>query len=315
MAKNFFNNNGQYKDRFLVFDMGNMLYRSFYAHPDEDELVTAGLAHHRALMVLNKYFKQFKPTKTFMAFDRPNWRKAYTKTDDCVTWKVYKANRRQNLTPRQQAKYDKFLEHIAEFEELMKTHTSIVCLANKLLEADDLIAGVAQKYEDTAEIVIISSDKDLMQLLTKDNIILINPDNGKQRTLEEFDNDPNYFIFEKCFRGDRGDNIQNAYPRIKTTKIKKAYADPFVRENIMHETWVNENGEKVVVGHLFRENNLLMNLSAQPEMIRNKIDTTIEEAVANPGTFSYFHFMKFCGSYELKNITENIHQYMRMLSQ
>lgn len=313
-AKQFFKNSNQFKDRFLVFDMGNMLYRSFYANPDEDDMVTAGLAHHRALTVLNKYFKQFRPTKVFMAFDRPNWRKVYTKTDECVTWKVYKGNRRQNLTPKQQAKYEKFLEHVTDFEELMKEHTSVICVASKLLEADDLIAGISQKFEDEAEVVIISSDKDLMQLLTKDNVVLINPDNGKERTLEDFDNDPNYFIFEKCFRGDRGDNVQNARPRIRTAKIKEAYKDPFIRENIMHETWTNELGKEVVVGHIFKENNLLMNLSAQPDMIRKKMDKTIDDAINDPGTFSYFHFMKFCGEYELKKISENIHQYTKMLS-
>jgi hypothetical protein len=154
----------------------------------------------------------------------------------------------------------------------------------------------------------------LIQLLGPPNIRLIDPASGVDRTLEEWDNDPEYFLFEKCLRGDTGDNVQSAYPRLQLKKIKKAWKDPFERANIMNTTWTDPHGREFVVKHLFRENQLLMDLRAQPDEIQKKIIKTILEAMKNPGTFSYFHFMKFCGKYELKKIAEQAETFVPLLS-
>lgn len=302
--------------RFLVFDISNVLYRTFFAHKGEDDQTLAGLAHHKALTTLNKYFKAFRPDKIFMTFDRPNWRKIYTKSEDCYTWRKYKGHRRQDMTQAQKEKYELFMEHLSDFEEMMRKHTSVICLASEGLEADDLMAGVAQRFgdEEDYEIILVSTDKDLIQLLRGKNVRLINPENGKDRTLEDWDNSADYFIFEKCFRGDSGDNVQSAYPRLRTAKIKKAFEDPFFCVNLMNETWTNENGDEVLVKNLFEENKLLMDLTAQPDIIRDKMDTCIDEGIMNPGSYSHFHFLKFCGKYELKKISEQAELFVPMLS-
>ena len=62
----------------LVFDISNMLYRTFFANKQEDDETGSGLACNIALITLNKYFRIFKPHKVIMAFDRTSWRKAYT---------------------------------------------------------------------------------------------------------------------------------------------------------------------------------------------------------------------------------------------
>lgn len=294
-----------------------MLHRTFFTNPDVDEITTAGLAHHMALMSLNKYFKQFKPSKVFMVFDRPSWRKDYTLSNDCYSKRIYKGERRKDMTPTQQLRYEAFLGHVAEFERLMTEYTSVVCLACKKLEADDLISGLVQKYSETHKLVIISSDKDFLQLLWNDNTTLIDPNTDKPRTLEEWNNDPSLFLFEKCFRGERGkskDNIESAYPNIRATKIRQAYEDPYIFENIMRDVWIHADKREMSVSTLFKENMLLMDLLSQPEDIKGLIDQTIEEGMKNTGVFSFFHFKKFCGKYELKKISENVEQYMTMLS-
>lgn len=307
------------RPRFLVLDVSNLLYRSFYANKNEDDMTTAGLAHHQALALLNKYFKEYKPDKVFMAFDRPNWRKVYTESEQCYSKRIYKGHRRQNLTPSEQAKYAKFCEHLLEFEQIMTEHTSVICLAAKGendrgLEADDLIAGMVTAFHKDHDIIIVSADKDLMQLLRYKSVSLIDPATDKPRTLEEYNDDADYFLFEKCIRGDAGDNVGSAYPKIRSTRIEAAYKDPFEREQIMQHTWTNENNETRSVKKIFEENKLLMDLSAQPEDIKNLIEKTITEAIENPGTFSYFNFLRFCGKYQLKRVSEQIEQFVPMLS-
>ena len=301
------------RKRFIIFDISNLLYRAFFANKSQDDVTTAGLAHHMALVTLNKYFKTFTPHKVIMTFDRTSWRKAYTESEECLSQKPYKGHRRQNMTKKEREKFEKFLDHLSEFEDIMRVHTSVVCLAGEGLEADDLVAGFVQKYKEDDHI-IVSADKDLIQLLRNENVRLIDPASGKDRTLDEWDGDADLFMFEKCLRGDMGDNVQSAYPRIRKTRIRKAYHDPFERVNVMNETWHDQNGTEFVVRNLFNENKLLMDLTAQPDFIRKRIDEVIEHEMANPGKYSYFHFMRFCGKYELKKISQSLEQYSKMLS-
>jgi hypothetical protein len=302
--------------KYLVFDISNLLYRTFFAHHTEDDITIAGLATHSALLTLNKYYRQHKPHKIVMAFDRSSWRKEYTASPDCLSKKPYKGNRRQGMTPRQKVKYEQFCKHLSEFEVIMRDHTSIITLANDGLEADDLVAGFVQvtSLEPDNHVTIISADQDYIQLLGYPNVTLIDPASGKPRTLEEWNNDPEYFLFEKCLRGDPGDNVQAALPRVRSTTIKKAYTDAFERANMMNETWKAPDGTEFVVKKLFAENQLLMDLRCQPEDIQTKIVVTILTAMKNPGVFSYFHFMKFLGRYELKKVAESADQFVNLLS-
>ena len=306
----------------LVFDVSNMLYRTFFANKLKHSVEeSAGLAHHSALITLNKYFRNFKPHKVMMAFDRTSWRKAYTADELCISGKPYKGNRRQNMTPAEKEMFAKFLNHLNDFEDMMTNQTSVMCLACDGLEADDLMAGVVEMFPDD-EVVIVSADKDLIQLLRNKNVKLIDPASGKDRREllnSDYNGDVDYFMFEKCIRGDPGDNVQSAFPGVRKTRIKKAYGDAFEKVNLMNETWsLGEQGtdefKEHIVKELFAENRLLMDLSEQPDIIKDRIISTINEAVENPGKYSHFHFLKFLGKYDLKKIAEQVDNFVRMLS-
>lgn len=304
----------QQRPRILMFDGSNILYKTFYANANEDAVTTAGLAHHAGLTTLNKYYKLYKPDTTIVAFDRSNWRKAYTKSDACVSKKPYKGNRRLTMTPKQQEKYAAFCEHIAEFEDLLRKQTGIITLARDGLEADDLMAGVAQLFHETHDIIIISADKDLMQLLRYPSVVLIDPATGKPRTLVDHEMDADLFMFVKCIRGDAGDNVQSAFPRVRMTRIKEAYTDPYSRANLMEETWTDETGREMKVKELYAENQLLMDLAMQPPEIREAIEDGVLEGFDNKGTFNHFHFLRFCGKFGLVNISNSLENFVKMLT-
>ena len=306
--------------RYLVFDMSNILHKTFYAHNTDDDINEAGIAAHSALLTLNKYFNLFKPDKIIMAFDRPSWRIDYTKSEKCISGKLYKGGRRKNQTESQKERYQMFRQHINDFEKLVSDKTSAITLAAPKLEADDLIAGCVQiltDSDDRNEIIIISADKDFMQLLRYDNVHLIDPATGDERTLADHNNDPEYFIFEKCIRGEgeNGDNVQSAKPRIRKDKIKEAYEDDYARQNLMNDTWnCPKTGKTFRVGDLFKENEKLMDLERQPKKIALKILRVVQEGLDNPGTFNHFHFIKFCNKYDLKRVKEGSDNYIKMLS-
>lgn len=303
---------------YLIFDASNLLYRTFYTHTNEDDATLAGLAAYTALITANKYFKAFKPDKIVMCFDRTSWRKAYTADEVAVTKKMYKGTRRQKMTPKEKEKYKKFLEHIDTFEAMIRDHTSIVALAGDSLEADDLIGGLVSYFslntQEPAESIIVSTDQDFIQLLGYDRTRLINPADGKDRTLKDWDLDADLFMFEKCIRGDTSDNVQSALPRCKKARILRAYDDPYERANLMMMSWQDQEGTEFVVKDLFEENEMLMDLNEQPECIQRRIFETVLKGLNNPGKFSFFHFMRYLGQYELKRVSEQVDQFIPMLS-
>lgn len=299
----------------MIVDTPNMLFRVAAAHGrygnEGSAEEKAGLAMHIALNTLLKYYKQYKPDQLAVAFEgKENWRKDYTKSNLCISKKIYKANRVKDpsMIP--------FFELIASFEQLVREHTSLVCLSANEVEGDDMIAGYVQRFAPIGDdITIVSGDRDFKQLLKYPNVKLINPDDGKPRECEDVD----FFMFEKCMRGDSGDNVASAYPRVRKTRLEKAFNDEYELTQLMNEEFEFNDPDtgahiKYQVADLFAENNLLMNLECQPNNIREIIEKTLDHELLNHGHFSFFHLQKFCGKYGLKQIAENMTPFVDMFS-
>ena len=130
---------------------------------------------------------------------------------------------------------------------------------------------------------------------------------------------PEWLLFEKCMRGDTSDNVFSAYPGVRTkgTKNKvgltEAFEDRkskgFSWNNLMLQRWVDHNGvEHRVLDDYFR-NVKLCDLSAQPDDIRTIINTTVKDN-AVPKNISQvgIRLLKFCNTWDMKKIADNIQQ-------
>ena len=298
--------------RRMIIDIPNVLFRVYAAQTYRgDAEASLGLSLHITLNTIKSFYNKYQPNEIAVVFEgHQNWRKKFTETS--ASPKKYKANRVKD--PSMEGLFD--LVHT--FEELVKKHSAFICISNPQLEGDDCFAGyvqmIAKEYPED-EIIGISGDKDFSQLLKFKNFTLIDPDTKKPRTVE----DPDYFIFEKCFRGDGGDNVMPAYPRVRATRLKKAFTDEYELIQILNETWSIKDPETEIetiynVGELFVENEILMDLEKQPEEIRELIDLTVKECMAETGKFSLFHFTKFLGKYDLKSIAEQASSFAQMFN-
>lgn len=308
----------------LIIDASNLLYRNFFIYSkdkDADEILI-GMCNLVAFKSMRFYYNKYKPDNIIMVFDSHSWRKMYTSDlSACVTGKKYKGNRRQKISTSEAERLAVFDEHVNDFHDLLKTKTKILTLKAEYLEADDLIAGVVKHYPDD-ENIIISADKDFIQLLRNPNVSLIDPLKNKPRTLDEWDGDADLFMFEKCIRGDTSDNVQSSYPRIRKTKIIEAYNDDFVRENIMKHTFeitaMDSNNtpinESYVTEDLFEENELLMDLTMQPKIIKKIIKKNVKKCFKKDVKFDKFNFMRFCVKCGMENIIKDIDSLSAMLS-
>jgi len=296
----------------VVVDVPNIFWRTVSAHSGQysgNSEEKAGLALHSCLVTLHKYYKKLQPDQLAVVFEgNNNWRKSYTSSENCVSKLGYKANRIKDPSMAH------LFDVLNDFKTLAENHTSIVCLQNNLVEGDDLIGGFVQYYPGD-KITILSGDKDFTQLLKHENVTLLNPDKDVERTCD----DPLFFMFEKCIRGDGGDNVRSSYPNVRKKRLEKAWSDPYEMTLLMNETWTKYNpqtdeNETFKVKDLFEENKLLMDLEAQPENIKLTIRDTIENAVNNVGKFNLFAFNKFLGQHDLKAIGKNSKQFVNMFT-
>lgn len=306
---------------YLLIDMSNMLYRTFYANVKEHDDVVINMLYHSAFTSMQYLNKKYEPDEIVPIFDSHSWRKDYTKYAS-ISHKKYKGQRRQNLTVKEQEQLTVFDSHITDFYEYLRDSTSLIVLKRNMLECDDLVAGFVDKYPDDKHI-IISSDKDFLQLLNQPNVKLIEPDKEKQRTLSDWNFDYEYFMFEKCLRGDVGDNVQSSYPKLRKTKIDEAYlGDQFQLTNIMAHEFdvevIDKDGNLKSIHYktkeLFEENLLLMGLRSQPKEIKSVMEKCITKAMHERGKFKLMDFMKLCGRHELDRIASNSQPFTKMLN-
>jgi 5'-3' exonuclease len=259
-----------------------------------------------------------------------SWRKDF--------YEPYKRNRkvtRDAMSPREQEEDKVFWEIFDEFKNFVTEKTNCTVLQNSVLEADDLIAGWIQQHPD-ANHVIISTDGDFAQLIAPNvkqyngvaNMIITHEgyfdEKGKpvvdKKTKEEKPApNPSWQLFEKCMRGDTSDNVFSAYPgvRVKGTKnkvgLQEAFADKgnkgYNWNNLMLQRWVDHNGVEHRVLDDYQRNVVLCDLTAQPDHIKQVIDSTIADVKTKEVGQVGMKLMKFCAKWNLQRIADQSAQF------
>jgi hypothetical protein len=94
---------------------------------------------------------------------------------------------------------------------------------------------------------------------------------------------PEWLLFEKCMRGDTSDNVFSAYPGVRTKGTSKkvglteAFEDRkskgFSWNNLMLQRWTDHEGKEHRVLEDYERNRRLIDLSHQPENIKEIIAT------------------------------------------
>lgn len=270
-----------------------------------------GLCMHISLASIYKWYVKYKPDFVVFAFEGgSNWRKVFTA--EVAARKAYKGNR--VVDPEMKH----FFQLMESFKITMTSHTSICCLSVELMEADDVISGFCQLYAQPGhEIFIVSGDRDFTQLLKLPGVKLVNPDNGKLRNQpgdKDYQEDLDYWLFLKCIRGDMGDNVPSAFPRVRETKIKAAYENEYDKINLMNEKWTDENNVEHRVGDLFEQNKTLLSLYDQPDEIKAALYEGVDAQSKNFGNYSHFHFLRFLEDFQLQAVREKASNFIELFT-
>ena len=321
---------------YILVDTANTFFRARHViNGDAD--IKLGMAFHITLNSIRKAWQQFNGTHVIFCLEGRSWRKDY--------YEPYKRNRsdaRAALNEREQEEDKIFWEAFDTFKEFISDKTNCTVLQNPQLEADDLIAGWIQSHP-TDDHVIISTDTDFVQLIAP-NVKQYNgvqectithegyfDDKGKpiidKKTQEpKSAPDPEWLLFEKCMRGDTSDNVFSAYPGVRTKGTSKkvglleAFEDRnskgFAWNNLMLQRWSDHNGQEHRVLEDYERNRRLIDLSYQPDHIKQIIAETIGTATTANKNVSQvgIRLMKFCNLYDLKKIAEQAQSYAEPLN-
>ena len=323
--------------RYLLVDTANTFFRARHAaHRQTDTWDRLGFAIHVTLSSVAKAFRDQRADHVVFCLEGRSWRKDY--------YEPYKKNRavaRAALTESEAEEDQLFWESFDELKTFLYEKTNCTVLRHENLEADDLVAGWIQSHPED-EHTIVSSDTDFYQLLgprvkqyngISDELHTIEgifdkkgaPVKDKKTKENKSIPDPSWILFEKCMRGDPTDNVFSAYPGVRTTGsknkvgLKEAYEDRdkkgFSWNNLMLQRWTDHNGVEHRVLDDYQRNVTLVDLSAQPDDVKVKIATTISEnSVTKDVSMIGAKFLKFCGKYDLKRISDNVQGFVDFLT-
>ena len=198
------------KEKILLIDGHSMLNRGFYALP---LLTNSKGVHTNAVLgflnIMLKVIAEEQPDYITVAFDE------HAPTFRHEMYAEYKGTRH--------AMPEELREQVPVIKEVLKA-MDIEIISKPSLEADDIIGTISRiAMRDGIDAVILSGDRDLLQLATKDTVKIRLPHTSKGETTvdilyaddvrEKYGVTPEGIIELKALMGDSSDNIPGV-PRI-----------------------------------------------------------------------------------------------------
>ena len=257
----------------ILIDLNQVLISNLMQQINSNpkEKLDENLIRHMVLNSLRSYIRQFKSKfgEIIIACDS----KKYWRRD---VFAFYKSNRKKD---REKSDFDWHLifETLNKIRDELKENFPYKVIDVEGAEADDIIGVLAPRLASNGEVLILSSDKDFVQLQKYDNIIQYSPILKK---FVQVDN-PAQYIKEHILKGDRGDGIPNFLSpdntfalgeRQKTINKKKL------------EEWISKAPEEFCTTEVmlrgYKRNQMLVDLDFIPEAIRSAIVSSYEKTMA-----------------------------------
>jgi hypothetical protein len=254
------------------------------------------LIRHMVLNSLRSYAKQFKSKygDIVVACDS----KKYWRRD---IFPFYKAHRKSD---REKSEFDWHLifQTLNKIRDELKENFPYKVIEVDGAEADDVIGVLTARLAAHQEILILSSDKDFVQLQKYPGVVQYSP------ILKRFvkTEDPLNYVKEHIIRGDRGDGIPNflspdntfvAGERQKVISTKKL------------QEWINSSADEFCTTDImlrgYKRNQMLVDLDYIPEGIKEQI----VQAYDVPKSGSRQKMLNYFIDNRLKNLIECLDEF------
>lgn len=213
--------------RMMIVDAHNQFLRSYIVDPSLSRNGNPIGGSKGFLKILNKLTRVINPDVTVVVWDGEGGsqkRRAQNKNYKLGRKPPLRLNRDTRHLTEVQERENKVWQQIRAIEYL--NQTPIIQFIEPHVEADDVISHVAQKqkFKDWQK-VIVSSDKDFIQLLD-DKTILYRPTQNqvlnKKAILEQYNIHPTNFALARAMAGDKSDNLDGV-PGVGLATIAKRF--------------------------------------------------------------------------------------------
>lgn len=280
----------------ILIDLNQLVIANIFSEVGTKDINNEDLIRHLIINSIRVYVKKYRKEygEIVICCDSKNyWRKNYfpfykvnrvaTKAASGIDWNML------------YGLMDKIRSEIVSY---LPYKTVVVEKA----EADDIIAVLALRNSMHEKVMIISSDKDFLQLQRHPNIFQYSPILKKDIKTDNAE----AYLKEHIIRGDRGDGIPNFLSR-DNCFVKGERQKPVSKKNL--EKWLGEDykdfctTEELIRN--YKRNQMLIDL----EFIPDEITKNIVEAYEKAETGNKSKLLQYFISKKLKNMIEVIDEF------
>jgi predicted nuclease of predicted toxin-antitoxin system len=237
-------------------------------HPDQ---LDQGVVRHMILNSLRMHNQKNRDEfgQMVIACDSSSWRKEI--------FPEYKAARKKS---REKSKLDwnNFFTMVNTVRDEIKENFPYPVVTVDRAEADDIIGILVSELQEFGrheEILIVSGDKDFLQLQQFSNVKQYSPVQRKFLTCEN----PHRYLFEHICKGDASDGVPNVLSSDKT--FTEELRQTPLRAKKIDEWWENrhslQNHMDQEVWRNYQRNEWMINLRKTPPEIREEVINQVGE--------------------------------------
>tara|TARA_X000001316_G_C920717_1_gene34927 strand:+ start:666 stop:1523 length:858 start_codon:yes stop_codon:yes gene_type:complete len=239
--------------------------------------------------------------KMVIACDSRSWRKdAYPQ---------YKANRKTGRD-KSEVDWDAVFQTFTKVKEELKENFPYIVVTVDGAEADDIIATLVketQEFGKNEPVMIISSDKDFVQLHRYGNVKQYSPITKKFVTHEK----PVEYLYEHIFKGDSSDGVPNVLSDDDTFVDMDKRQRPLSKKKIA--LWIdNINDLESVMTYdelrNYQRNKKVIDLNEIPDEVTNNIKQEVKNS--QPSKLAGSKVLNYLIQNRLNSLVESVQEFL-----
>ena len=280
----------------ILVDMNQISLASMmmHLHMSKSKEIDENMVRHMILNSLRMYRTKYSSEfgELVLCYDSKHyWRRDY--------FPEYKSNRRKGRE-KSNLDWDAIFLCLNQIKDELRDNLPYKFIEVYGAEADDIIGVLCSEYSD--EIMIISGDKDFIQLQKYPNVKQYSPITKKMVNGEN----PGGYLKEHIFKGDTSDGVPNVLSP-DNTFTDGLRQKPLAKKKIA--SWMEHDFEDVApndeVKRNYQRNRKLIDLTYTPEELSSEIINTYKEAPYGDRSKLLNYFIQK----RLRNLTESIGEF------
>ena len=282
----------------ILIDYSQISIAAFYAQPGAQ--LTEEFLRHLILNSIRMYSSKYKKDygEIVIACDGgASWRKS-----EFVPYKAHRKKARESSG----MDWNLFFEYLNNIREEIKGNCPYKVVHITHVEADDVIGVLVketQEFGKNEPVMIISSDKDFIQLQKYKNVKQFSPMQKKVVT----DTNPSQYLFEHIIRGDSGDGIPNILSP-DNSFVDSIRQTPITKKRIEEWNKKPQDLKSVMSDEVYRNyqrNKLLIDLDMIPQEIQGEIINSYDTQVIAPRA----RILDYLIQKRCKMLIESVHEF------